>query len=133
MSFYFSPNFAKISPTLPVLSKYYNSLDSGKDLDQNANLRDRRSIVILLSFYSDANLILDTQRPRHIKKFTSGILTVISVAPSCTKSYISWDFTTNINDMTGIIASVSIHEENIQPGIEISVPELCWEPEVLYA
>ena len=29
--------------------------------------------------------------------------------------------------------SISIHEENIQPGIEISVRELCWERAVLYA
>ena len=29
--------------------------------------------------------------------------------------------------------SISIHEENIQPGIEVSVPELCWERAVLYA
>ena len=114
LSFYFSPDFAKISPTLPLLSKYYNSLDSGKDLDQNANLRDRRSIVILLSFYSDANLILDTQRAKHIKTFTSGMLAVISVAPSCTKSYISWDFTTNINDMTGIISSLSMKKTSNQ-------------------
>ena len=113
-SFYFSPDFAKISPTRPVLSKYYNSLDSGKDLDQNANLRDRRSIVILLSFYSDANLILDTERPKHVKKFTSRILAVISVAPSCTKSYISWAFTTNINDMTGIISSLSMKKTSNQ-------------------
>ena len=103
-----------ISPTRPVQSKHYNSLDSGKDFGQNANLRDRRSIVILLSFNSDANLILDTKRRKHLKRSTSGILAVISVAPSCTKSYISWAFTTNINDMTGIIASLSMKKTSNQ-------------------
>ena len=103
-----------ISPSRPVLSKYHNSLDSGKDLGQNANLRDHRSIVILLSFYSDAKLILDTKRRKHLKTSTSGILAVISVAPSCTKSYISWDFTTNINDMTGIIASLFMKKTSNQ-------------------
>ena len=103
-----------ISPTCPVLSKYHNSLDSGKDLGQNANFRNHRSIVILLSLYSDANLILDTKRRKQLKTSTSGILAVISVAPSCTKSYISWDFTTNINDMTGIISSLSMKKTSNQ-------------------